>query len=321
MRKCLRKCAAAFVCVALLLGSAACAAGTSAPLPRLAIAAGEPGGIYQELGKALAAEAERRWKIPADVVPSTDSVQNLRLVAEGKADVAFATVDICANALQGDQPFRAVLGLTALAAIYEDYLQIVVSADSPITTVADLRGKRVWAGASGSGTELVADRVMRMAGVTLFDVTLPRLSIAEATQQLRLGGLDALFALGGLPTPAVAELATQAPIRVLSLPKEVEQLRERHVDTYLARSIPMGIYGLNGDVVTVGIPNALVVRADMPEETAYRLTELLFAAKPRLVAANREALRLDPQMAIATYVLPLHPGAVRYYRTIKPMIG
>lgn len=315
----MRKVWAALVCVALAVGG--CFGGSQAPLRRLGIAAGEEGGVYHALGTALAAEAQRLWSIKAEVVPSMESVQNLRLVAEGKADVGFATVDVCALALQGDAPFRGGLPLAALAGVYEDYLQIVVRADSPIRTVKDLAGKRVSTGPAGSGTELVAFRVLDIAGITAFHIEGQQLSTAEAAQRLRTGGLDAFFALGGLPTPAIADLAAQVPIRVLSLPEEVSALRQRTVDTYLARSIPVGVYGLSAQALTLGIPNALVVRADMPEETAFRLTGLLFAAKPRLVEANREALRLDPHSAIVTYSLPLHPGAVRYYRTFKPMAG
>jgi TRAP transporter TAXI family solute receptor len=315
----MRKVVLVLLCAALAL--AGCAAGATAPMPRLTIAAGEPGGVYHALGQALAAEAGRRWSIRSEVVPSSESVENLRLVAEGKADIGFATIDVCTLALQGDFPFRAGLPLAALAGIYEDYLQIVVRAESPIKTAKDLAGKRVSTGPAGSGTELVAWRIFDTVGINFTMVDALALSTAEAAQRLRLGGIDAFFALGGLPTPAIAELATQVPIRVLSLPGEVSALRQRTVGTYLLRSIPVGVYGLQGDVVTVGIPNALVVRADMPPDTAFRLTELVFAAKPQLVTANREALRLDPHSAIVTYSLPLHPGAVRYYRTVKTMIS
>jgi TRAP transporter TAXI family solute receptor len=314
----MRRALACLLAAALTL--AGCSSAADAPVPRLRIAAGQPGGVYYALGAALAGEAHRQWDIPVQVMPSNESVGNLRLVAEGKADVGFATVDVCALAVQGDSPFEGVLPLAVLAGIYEDYLQVVVRADSPVKTLKDLKGLRVSTGPPGSGTEIVANGILETVDLRLGDFEAFDLNPADAAQGLRIGAIDAFFALGGLPTPAVADLAAQLPIRVLSMPDEVAKMRQMHVATYLTRSIPVGVYGLDADVVTLGIPNALVVRADMPDETAFRLTQLLFAAKPQLVAANPEARRLDPHSAIEIYGLPLHRGAIRYYRSFKPMV-
>jgi len=74
-----------------------------------------------------------------------------------------------------------------------------------------------------------------------------------------------------------------------------------------------------GEVETVGVRTVLVVRRDLPDRAAYAVAELLFAAKPRLVATYAEARRTDPRSAVETYPLALHPGAARYYRDAKPM--
>src|SRR5688572_15579401 len=124
-------------------GVAGCSSAGDAPLPKVVIAGGTPDGVYDQLARAFAAEIRARWDIPAEVLPSNESIDNLRMVDQGKAHLGFATVDICDVALQGDQPFRGILSIAALAGVYEDYLQIICDADAPITAISDLAKVRV----------------------------------------------------------------------------------------------------------------------------------------------------------------------------------
>ncbi|WP_117212578.1 TAXI family TRAP transporter solute-binding subunit [Allorhizocola rhizosphaerae] len=287
-----------------------------APLDRLTIAAGREGGVYYDLGKALAGEAQRLWSVPADVLRTDESVENVRRLDSREADVGFTTLDAGMAALRAEYPFRNVIRVSAIAGIYVDYLHVVVRADSGITTLRGLADRRVAWGPDGSGLRMVARRMLDTIRVTGLD-----LAPAEAAAALRTGEIDAFFVLGGLPTPTVTDLAGQLKIRVLPVGDEFSRLSGAFKDTYLLRSIPKGAYpGLDAPVLTLGVPNALVVRADLPEQTAYRLTQLLFAAKPALASQHPEARHLAHRSAIATFPMPLHPGAERYYRDTKPLL-
>jgi len=112
-------------------------------------------------------------------------------------------------------------------------------------------------------------------------------------------------------------MAALGPVRLLPIPDEVGELQAQFGEYYLVRSITRGTYGLAEEVATLGIPTVLVVRRDLPDRAAYRLTELLLAAKQRLVAAHEEARRLDRRSALATFPVTLHPGAARYDRDAK----
>lgn len=297
-----------------------CAASEEPPVHRLVIATGGRGGVYYTLGQALAGAARERWSASVEVRVTAASVENLRLVAEGQADLGFATVDSAALAMDGDEPFHRAMSLVAIAGLYDDYLQIVVPAGANIRSVADLRGRRVSTGSAGSGTEIVAARILSTAAIDPDrDIKRLRLSVSASADALRTGEIEAFFFTGGLPTPAVAELAKQVPIRLLSVPEEVITLQHRYGEFYVARSIPASVYGLDAEVATLGIPNVLVVRGTMPDHLAYALTSLLFEAKPQLVAAHEEARRLDQRSALATFPIQLHSGAARYYRESKPM--
>jgi len=290
-------------------------------LPRLVIATGGTGGVYYRLGQALAAAARDRWSTDASVLATAASIANLRLVAVGAADVGFTAVDSAALAWHGQEPFTEPLPLAALAGLYDDYLQVVTLAKGPIQALGDLPGRRVSTGAAGSGTEIVAARVLRAAGMSVdHDIARYRMAAAESAEALRARAIDAFFFTGGLPTPAVARLAGQVPIRVLSVGEVADQLQALHGEVYVRRSLPARTYGLPDEVDTVAIPNVLVVRRDMPPATATALTALLFDSRARLDAAHTEASRLNRRSALATFPIPMHPGAARYYRDAKPLI-
>ncbi|MEJ3746852.1 TAXI family TRAP transporter solute-binding subunit [Actinomycetes bacterium KLBMP 9797] len=298
--------AAAAAAVLLVLGTpSACDRAPDAALDGLRIAAGAPGDVYFALGQALAAAAPG-----ARVLRTGGSLDNLKLVGEGGADAGFATVDTVTLATQGDAPFRAARPLVALARLYDDYLQIVVPADSDVDRVGDLAGRTVSTGPPGSGTAVVADRVLGGAATV-------RLSPTDSADALRTGRVDALVVTGGLPMPAVQRLSEQRPIRLIGLRSEIDDLRSRYGEQYQPRTIPARTYGVRSEVETLGVANVLVVRPDLPDDTAYRLTQLLFDAKADLVRAHQEARRLDRRAAPATLPVPLHRAAVRYYRDHK----
>ncbi|MFI0452258.1 TAXI family TRAP transporter solute-binding subunit [Actinomadura sp. 6N118] len=313
--------ATAVLAVLILTGLAGLARGaSSAPVSRLVIATGGEGGVYHALGTAFAGAARRRWAADTAVLTTAASVENLRLIADGRAHLGFATVDSAALAVRGEGPFVQALPIVALAGLYDDYLQIVVSADGPIQAIADLRDRRVSTGSAGSGTEIVAARVMEAAGLDLDrEIDRHRLSASASAAALGRGEIDAFFFTGGLPTPAVAELSRRHQIRILPVGQMVGGLQARYGEVYQPRSIPANLYSLAGEVTTVGIANVLVVRADMSAAEAQALTALLFEAKTTLNAAHAEARRLDHRTALVTFPVPLHPGAAKYYQESKVM--
>lgn len=305
----------AFVAAGVLAVVAGCGGPAARPW-RLVIATGGREGVYYAYGQGLAAAARER--LPGarpQVISTAASVENLRLVGEGRADAAFTLADSAALAYEGRPPFTRREPVVALARLYENYTHLVVPADGPIRRLADVQGRVVSLGAAGSGTELIATRLLTVAGVD--GVRVRRLQVGDAADALSGGRIDAFFFSGGLPTGAIAELARTTPIRLIDLSAYVEPLKRRFRAFYEERSILASTYGLAEQVRTIGVPNYLVVNASMADERAYRLTRLLFTRRDELAAAHPEALHLNRRSAVSTYPLPLHPGAMRYYREAK----
>jgi TRAP transporter TAXI family solute receptor len=291
----------------------------------LSIATGDTGGVYYAYGGGLAkVVSEHVPGVRATAESTAASVDNLKLVRDGKADVAFTLADTAADAAKGQGPFGgSPVPARALAVLYFNYLHLV-TLDPAIATLPDLRGRVVATGLPGSGTEITSRRALSAVGLDPDrDVTRRGLGPTQGADALKDGKLDALFWSGGLPTPAFLDLAHSPNVRMrlVSTASALDPLRAAHGDLYTALEIPPGTYrGVDAAVPVVGVANLLVVRSDMSDDLAYQLTRVLFERQPELAAIHPEAKRLSLKTAVLGSPLEFHPGAARYYseRGVRP---
>jgi uncharacterized protein len=289
---------------------AGCGGGTADPL---VLAAGEPGGFYVEFGELLAA-ALRAAGVPVTVVGTGGSVQNIEQLRDGAAALGLALTDIALAARNGQEPFGAPMPLQAIGRVYENYMQLVVRAEDPATSTADLAGRPVSLGAVGSGAAVFGDRLLAAAGIAAEETRRP---LRDAVAALESGSTDALLWSGGVPTPALAELAARRPVRLLPLAEHLPQLRTRHGTVYGPVTVPAGAYGPAAPVPTVGVANLLVCSPDLPADTAAAVARTLVAAAPALVPESALGTQyLDQRSLIGTGDVPLHPGAAAAYRDL-----
>ena len=306
--------------VAVLLSGCAQGPSVDDPPGELVIAAGEASGVYYRYGQGLARALQE--DLPSTTVSTrvtSGSVDNIGLLAHGEADLAFSLADTAAEAVAGSGPFRSPVALRALARLYTNSVHVVVPESSPVDRVADLAGLRVSVGAAGSGTELTATRMLAVAGLgEPSAVQVVRSGVQESAAELAAGRLDAFFWSGGLPTEGIADLMETTQVRLLPTDELLARMRAAHGEYVVEQTIPSSVYGTSVDVSTIGVPNLLLVRADLPDDLARALTAGLFAAQSELVLAHPAARTLDERSAITTAPVPLHPGAAAYYRAAKP---
>jgi len=306
----------------MLIGLLAAGPGCSLEDPpggegRLSIATGGSGGVYQVFGGALADQmTEVLPDAPTTAETTSASVDNLLLVANGDSDVAFSLSDSAIDAVEGRDAFEGRrLAVRALAKLYDNVTQVVVPAGSSIRRVEDLRGKTVSVGSPNSGTEVIALRLLRVAGLDPeSDLSTSGLGVGESVAALRDGTIDAFFWSGGVPTGAITDLATTDAVRILPLDAYLPGMRERYGQAYREAEIEKGDYAGVAPTTTIGVPNLLVVSQDMDEDLAYRITRLLFARKAQLAVVTPQAEKLEPaESAQSVPPVALHPGAQRFY--------
>jgi uncharacterized protein len=283
----------------------------------LSIATGGTGGVYSVYGGGLAdvvSDELEGYKATAETTSA--SVDNMKLIAQKDSDVAFTLADTAIDAVEGRESFDEPLPIRALAQIYTNYTQVATTADAGISSIEDLRGKRVSVGDPGSGTEVIALRVMEAAGLDPDeDIDRSQLGVEESVSAVKDGSIDAFFWSGGLPTGSVTDLATTEDLVLVPNAEYVSKLQQQYGEAYQEDSIPKDTYeGLEEDVPVIGVPNLLVVHEEMDEDLARDLTALLFEQKKRLTQVHPEAENLDPEAA--QNVVPpveIHPGAQSYF--------
>ncbi|MEU4673359.1 TAXI family TRAP transporter solute-binding subunit [Amycolatopsis sp. NPDC023774] len=299
------------VLVAVLVAGLTAACGPSFEGLHLRIATGAVGGVYNDLARPLAdAWAKDLGIARPEVLATQGSRDNLNRVRSGGADVAFVAADLAAEAA-AQYPGR----LTALARIHDDYLHIVVRADSPYTSVSMLEGRHIAVGSPESGVEYIANRVLAVAGLT-DSVSVQQLGLEDSLKALENHRLDALFWSGGLPTPLITQYTQKVGLRLLDM-ASLQEGMQAYSPVYSTATIPGSTYNQAGPVTTLVVPNFLVVPAKMADDVAEALTRGLYDARPALAEANRAALSIDVHPGIETEPLPLHPGALTYYRSLK----
>jgi uncharacterized protein len=283
---------------------------------RLSIATGGSGGVYQVYGGGLAdVLSDELPDSPTTAETTSASVDNLLLVAGRDSDIAFTLADTAIDAVEGAESFDGPQPLRALATLYPNITQVVVEADSGIETIEDLRGKTVSVGSPGSGTEVIALRLLEVAGVDPdADITKRGLGVGESVQAMRDGSIDAFFWSGGVPTGAVTDLATTDDIRLLALDRYLADMRSKYGEAYAEAEVEDGGYEGVPGTTTIGVPNLLMVHETMSIDLAAAITQALYDGKDQLATIVPAAEALDPEKGQAVVEpVQLHPGAQRYY--------
>ncbi|MDP2746433.1 MAG: C4-dicarboxylate ABC transporter [Gammaproteobacteria bacterium HGW-Gammaproteobacteria-13] len=279
---------------------------------------GGTSGVYYPIGVGLSQLYSNGIEGAKTSVQATKaSVENLNLLEAGRGELAFALGDSVADAWNGveDAGFKAPLKkLRAIAGTYPNYIQIVASKESGITTLADLKGKRISVGAPKSGTELNARAIFKAAGLSYEDMgKVEFLPYAESVELIKNRQLDATLQSSGLGMAAIRDLAATLPITFVAIPADITAKIDNAA--YQAASIPAGTYdGQDSDVPTVAINNILVSHEGVSDEVAYQMTKLMFDNLERLGNAHSAAKDIKLEGAAKDLPIPLHPGAERFYK-------
>lgn len=307
------------------MGLASCVAPlTIAKRAPVSIATADPGAIYHPVGNAICrivnlVEAEDSAK-RCQAINSEGAVANVEKVRSGEATLGLTQSDLAYGAFRGEGPFAAIgpdRELRTVIALHRQPFTVVARADAAIHNFEDLRGKRIGIGKRGAGYTFTRDVVLSFYGWTIsdFDRAL-ELGPTEQNETLCNDQVDAIIFEAahpdGLTQEATSECRTRL-VRVAGPP--IDRLLATHA-YYIASVIPGGMYAGNpDDVPTFGTQTVLVTTSNRPDELAYAVVKAVFENFDdfrRLHPALRMLGRKD--MVPSEAVMPIHPGALRYYR-------
>ena len=318
-----RLCAAVLIAPALFLSACGSpdtsggAATGGANGGSLSIATGGTGGVYYPLGGGFATViGENVEGYDATVQETNASVDNMLLIANGSAQLAFAVGDVVSDAVEGVGEFDGKpIEACSLGNIYNNFMQAVTVDGSGIESVADMKGKVVSVGAPGSATEVAALRILEAAGIDPESgVERRQLGVAETVAALRDGTIDAGFWSGGLPTGALIDLASDGDMNLLDIGEYAEPLAAEYGEYYVAEDIPADTYeGQTEAVPAIASPNLLIASPSMDEQLQEDITRAIFENEEALIQVHPAAEELDAATAGDVPYVETCPGAQKYF--------
>lgn len=322
--------------LAVLFAAGALAGGQPAAAEQLSlfrIGTGGIGGTYYPIAGLVAqaisnpagsCEKGESCGVPGLVAvaqSSSGSVANVKDIAAGRIESGFVQSDVAFWAYSGVRAFEgegSQTSLRAIANLYPESFHIVVRRDGGIAGVQDLVGKRVALDEAGSGTLVGARLVLEAFGLTEATLKVSYLKSDDAMERLVSGDLDAFFLVAGYPAKVVQWASEQTEISLLPITgRESAVLVERN-PFLRADHIPGGVYDGVAGVETITVAAQWITREDVSAETVYRILAALWRSDARRLLdrghAKGRSIRLET--ALDGIGIPLHEGALRFYREI-----
>ena len=279
-------------------------------------------GVYFPAGGALCRviNAERhRHGARCSIEASPGSVHNVRAVASGEFDFGIVQSDVLQRAYSGEGAFSGdpVSDIRALFSLHYEAFTVVAREGSGITTLEDLRGKRVNVGNPGSGQRSIIEAMRAAAGWPV-DVFALEMELTSRGQSRALcdDQVDAIVFMAGHPNASIREalLGCESYLVAVEGPSVDALLSQSE---YLDYTVIQGdLYGARGqEVSSFGGLATVVVSAEMPGDLTYQIVRSVMENLESLGGQHDALVGLNPErMATRGLTAPLHPGALRYFK-------
>lgn len=276
---------------------------------------GGSSGTYYAFGSVLAGQVSSSTGSSITAIEGKGSQGNIELMDMNGAQLGFVQSDVMSYAYGGTSLFAEtgkVDNFSTVAALYMEQVQIV-TVDPSIKTVADLRGKNVSIGDSGSGVWYNAIDVLGAYGMTEADINPTYQGFGDSAESLKDGKIDAAFVVAGAPTTAVVELSSSKPTYLVSLDDEHIAALIEQSPYYSEYTIPADVYGLESDTKTVAVGAVVIARDDVSEDDVYNFVSGVFENLETITSVHAKGAELSLEFATSVTDVPYHPGAAKYF--------
>jgi TRAP transporter TAXI family solute receptor len=285
----------------------------------VSIGTGGTGGIYYPYGGGVAEIWSKHVKGVKAVAEVTGaSVENVKLAHKGETVVGEVMGDVAVAGFNGTSKFKGKKhNIYAMAIMYPNLLQVVTLKKSDITNMEQVAGKSISTGSPGSGTNFMAEAVLKALGISLDSYKDSRLSFTESANALRDGTIELGVWSVGPGTSSILDLATTHEIRMLGFTEAQQEKILTANSTYAAVDLAGGVYrGVDQPVPTIGVWNVMICQSTLDEELVYKLVKALYEHNDYLVKIHPSAAYTTPENAVKYSPIPLHPGTIRYLKEI-----
>lgn len=304
--------------VVMALGLCACGCST------LNMATGGTSGTYYGFSGVVANVLNEKVgdTLNITVEASGASAANIDLIDTGADQLAIVQNDVMYYAYSGTDMYDGKDPLESYSAVmscYPEYVQIIASKD--ITSIEDLKGKKVSVGDAGSGVEFNARQILAAYGIDIEnDIEKNNQGFADSADSLKNGTIDAAFVVAGYPTTAVSELASTYDFNILPIDQEHADALMNDYGFYTYGVIPGGTYScVAEDVPAVAVMATIIARNDVEEDVIYTLVKGIFDNQDAITEGHAKGAELSVETAVSGIDIPFHPGAVKYFTEVGAM--
>ncbi len=309
----MKKLIAVLSIVCLVFALCACGSDGGEKPEALTFTTGGDTGTYYAYGSVLSQFVSSKSGLNVTAVVGNGSQANVEDLTAGAVQLAFCQSDVMSYAYNGTNLFEEagpIDNFSVVAALYMEQVQIVTM-NPDIKTVADLKGKTVSIGVSGSGVYFNAIDVLGAYGLTENDIKPVYQNFGDSAESLKDGKIDAAFIVSGAPTNAITDLSTSGQVYLVSIDDEhIDALIEKS-PYYTKNSVAADVYGMPEDAQTVAVGAVVLARNDVSEDAVYKFVSSIFENPGEIQHGKAE--ELDINFASSMTDIPYHPGAVRYF--------
>lgn len=302
--------------MALALGAGQAAADT------VSISTLPPGAINNVQASVIAKVIQENSDLQMRVATFNSPSAILGSVQNKQAEFAFTSNDEAGVAVRGKDEYtgRAMKNLRVALTVFPFAVGIMVQKDSPIKTVADLKGKKFATGWQGFKQGIpLANAMLATGGISLDDVDpVPATNLLRAADDFKAGRtVGAQFAIGA---PKVAEIDSAiGGVRFLSLentPEALARMQAVRPEYHIVQRQPAPhLPGVIGPTNLMEYYIVVMTGAHVPDEVVYEAVKALSANKAELVKGHPSYNAFTPGgMAVVHQDMPYHPGAVKFYK-------
>lgn len=285
----------------------------SAEIRQLSIGTASMGGAFFPVGQEIA-NLVTKYVDGVNMTPevTAGALENPRLIANGDVELGITNANLAYFAINGMNPYEKKLDVSAISLLHPSVFHIITLADSPINSIADLKGKKIAVGPAGGGTLPILQALLEEYGLSMDDIVPNYLSYNDGFTQLSDGNVDVALALSGYPASAVVEVSTSNDIKFLDIADDKLENIIAQYPYYSKVKVPKDVYKLESDAVAIGVPNVLLVSNNLDEQLVYNITKAIFDNLDEFKEANANAKQIEIEAADQTPI-PLHPGARKYF--------
>jgi TRAP transporter TAXI family solute receptor len=309
------------VSCAFLMVSLICAGNSFALKKRIIFGGGPAGGTFQVVANAIQVykPVKEIAEFSVRAQSSGGSVENLRKVDTNKMQfgvVYSGHVYQGLNGLMKNDPNKYE-NVKAVAWLYGAPAQLIVRADSGITSVKQLEGKKVGVGNAGSGA--FANCELFFAHMGIWDkIERNAMGYNDAAAAFGNNQLDAFWLFTAFPSGAVIMAAQTNDIAMVDLNADAEASGFYKKYPYFSKLyVPAGTYkGVEKDVPTFQDSTLWVANASVSDDVVYKLLSVIFTEEglKHMVSQKKTFKNMSIENGVNGIVTPMHPGAEKFWK-------